>query len=143
MSFWRHIPKLPPLGHVYIQFIYKAIFKLRKYWTKAKGFCLPNPTQAYKTSSSIPKCGQGCLSLSTSPVSYLRALTVNCQAKQSIVLNFVTQPGSMQCPCRLGMTCSTRNTQGRKINGKPYGRCVYITTGPDEVDEDRLLPWLS
>lgn len=52
-------------------------------------------------------------------------------------------PGSMQCPCRLGMTCSTRNTQGLKINGKPYGRCVYITTGPDEVDEDRLPPRLS
>ncbi|XP_068713675.1 uncharacterized protein [Montipora capricornis] len=38
-------------------------------------------------------------------------------------------PGSFQCPCRVGMTCSTKKSKGR------YGRCVYVTPNPDEVDE--------
>ncbi|KAL9960343.1 hypothetical protein ACROYT_G033790 [Oculina patagonica] len=48
-------------------------------------------------------------------------------------------PGAMQCPCRVGMTCSTRRGKTNKLTGKVYGRCVYITTGPDEVDED-IIP---
>ncbi|CAH3184885.1 unnamed protein product [Porites evermanni] len=39
---------------------------------------------------------------------------------------FVT-PGSKICPCRVGLTCSTRKR-----------RCVYITPDPDEVEESLL-----
>lgn len=36
-------------------------------------------------------------------------------------------PGSKICPCRVGLTCSTRKR-----------RCVYITPDPDEVEESLL-----
>ena len=56
---------------------------------------------------------------------------------------FSTQPGAMQCPCRRGMTCSKRKGKDSVLYGKGYGRCVYITPGPDEIDEDRPLPRFS
>ncbi|XP_015778200.1 PREDICTED: uncharacterized protein LOC107356071 isoform X1 [Acropora digitifera] len=39
------------------------------------------------------------------------------------------RPGTFECPCRVGMTCVTKNEQVGE------GRCVYVTTEPDEVEE--------
>ena len=39
------------------------------------------------------------------------------------------QPGAFECPCRVGMTCVTKTEEVGE------GRCVYVTTEPDEVEE--------